>query len=120
MEESFEYTYSAPEQSEVQRIRSKYMPKKEAETTLEKVKRLDREADRPGIITALLLGIVGTLTFGSGMSVWLVWKNPALGICLGLPGIILAAIAYPVYRSITCRRRKKIAPEILKLTEQLM
>ena len=118
MEESFEYTYSAPEQEEIKRIRSKYLPK-EAESKMDRIRRLDREAERPGIIASLVLGVVGTLIFGTGMCCCLVWELFALGIAVGILGGILLGAAYPVYAKITKRQREKIAPEILALTEEV-
>lgn len=118
MEESFEYTYSAPDQEEIKRIRSKYLPK-EAETKLERLRRLDREAERPGTIAALVLGIVGTLIFGTGMCCCLVWSQFLLGIPVGILGAGILGGAYPAYVHITRRQREKIAPEILALTEEL-
>lgn len=118
MEESFEYTYSAPEQEEIKRIRSKYLPKEE-ETKMEKLRRLDKEAERPGTVTALVLGILGTLIFGAGMSLCMVWGWFLVGIPVGILGGLMLGAAYPLYSAITRRQREKIAPEILKLTEEL-
>ena len=118
MEESFEYTYSAPEQEEIKRIRSKYLPK-EAESKMERLRRLDREAERPGSVAALTLGILGTMIFGGGMSLCMVWGQFLLGIPAGILGGGMLGLAYPVYTRITRRQREKIAPEILKLTEEL-
>lgn len=118
MEESFEYTYSAPEQEEIKRIRSKYLPK-EAETKMERLRRLDKEAERPGVILSLILGTLGTLIFGTGMCCCLVWKLYALGVVVGILGGVMLAAAYPVYARVTRHQREKIAPEILALTEEL-
>ena len=70
-EERFEFTYSAPQQAEIKRIKEKYMPDT-AQQKLEELRRLDRSVERPGISLSLLLGIVGTLVFGAGMSLALV------------------------------------------------
>lgn len=113
----FEYTYSAPEQEEIRKIREKYVPRQE--TTLEKIQRLDAETERPGKVTALWLGIVGTLVFGTGMCCWLEWELYGLGVVVGLLGLAMLGCAYPVYGKITKKRRQRIAPEILKLMEQL-
>ena len=56
---SFEFTYSAKQQQEIESIRKKYIPKKEDK--METLRRLDREAERPGVITALAVGIMGTM-----------------------------------------------------------
>ncbi len=120
MEEAFEYTYSAPEQEEIQRIRSKYLPpEKGEESVLERIRRLDRQAERPGTIASLVLGILGALVFGGGMSLCMVWGMLWTGVPVGLLGAALMGAAYPAYTGITRRRRERIAPEILRLTEQL-
>lgn len=118
MEGSFEYTYSAPEQEEIKRIRSKYLPR-EQESKMDRLRRLDKEAEQPGTIMALVLGVVGILVFGMGMCCCLVWELYALGVGVGTAGVAMMAAAYPAYKSITRKQREKIAPEILALTEEL-
>lgn len=113
----FTYTYSAPEQAEIRCIREKYLPREE--TTLEKLRRLDAQAERPGVVISLSLGIAGTLVLGLGMSCCLVWGLFIPGVVLGILGIAMAAAAYPANRWITKRQRLKIAPQILALTEEL-
>ena len=113
----FEYTYSAPEQEEIRRIRAKYAPREE--TTLEKLRRLDAQAERPGTIVSLILGVVGTLIFGTGMACCLVWGMYLLGVVVGVLGIVMLALAYPAYRRITQKQREKIAPQVLTMTEEL-
>lgn len=119
MDESFEYTYTAPDQEEIRRIRSKYLPKDQTESKMEKLRRMDREAERPGTIAGLVLGTVGALIFGIGMCCCLVWEMYVLGIGLGIIGGVTLGMAYPAYTRITKRQREKIAPEILALTEEL-
>ena len=118
--ERFEYTYSASQQDEIERIRRKYMPKEVDE--LAELKRLDAEVTRPGTIVAIALGIVGTLIFGAGMSMALVWTETMLvpGILIGIVGFAMLGIAYPVYAKITAKQREKMAPQILELSERLM
>ena len=118
--ERFEYTYSASRQDEIERIRRKYMPKEADE--LAELKRMDAEVTRPGTTVAIALGIVGTLIFGAGMSMALVWTETMLvpGILIGIVGFAMLGIAYPVYAKITAKQREKLAPQILELSERLM
>lgn len=113
----FEYTYSAPEQEEIRRIREKYVPKEE--TTLERLRQLDAKAERPGTVVSLILGILGTLIFGTGMCCCLVWELYLPGVVLGLVGIAQLSAAYPAYKRITRKQREKLAPQILAMTEEL-
>lgn len=119
--ETFEYTYSAREQAEIERIKKKYIPKQESETKLEQLKRLDASVTKPGTITGLTIGIVGCLVFGGGMSCCLVAGDSLLvpGIVLGIFGIIMMGMAYPLYKKITEKEKERIAPMILALTEEL-
>lgn len=114
--EEFEYTYSAPEQEEIRRIREKYAPQEQS--TLQKLRLLDAQAERPGKLISLALGIVGTLIFGTGMCCCLVWQRFLLGVIVGIAGIAMLALAYPAYRHVTKKQRDKIAPQILALTEE--
>lgn len=117
-QEPFVYTYSAQEQEEVQRIRQKYLPPEQSK--LEQLRRLDASVTRPGTIMSILLGVAGTLVFGTGMCLVLVWEQFAAGIIVGVLGLAVLAAAYPVYERITARRRQQLAPQILKLTDELM
>lgn len=118
--EVFSYTYSAKEQEEVKQIRKKYMPK-EADK-MEQLRRLDRSVTRKGTAVSIVMGIIGALTLGIGMCCAMVWMGWWFvpGIVIGLVGIILASLAYPLYTHITQKEREKVAPEILRLTDELM
>jgi len=117
--ETFEYTYSAAQQAEIEKIKSKYMP--QTDSKLEQLRKLDASVTRPGTIAGLVLGIVGCLVFGGGMSLVLVAGMEYLvaGILLGVVGLVLMIMAYPVYKSMTQRQKERIAPQILALTEEL-
>lgn len=114
----FKYTYSAPQQEEIKRIREKYLSGEEDK--MEQLRRLDHSATSKGSAAALSTGILGTLILGLGMSCAMVWNRFFIGILIGLAGIALVAMAYPLYTHITAAERKRIAPEILRLTDELM
>ena len=118
--ESFTYTYSASQQEEIKRIRQKYLPPEEDK--MARLRRLDKSAAQKGTITALVIGIVGTLLFGFGMSCVMVWTGTMFfwGIIAGVSGIVLMALANPLYHYITKKERERIAPEIMRLTDELM
>lgn len=119
-ENTFQYSYSAKQQSEIEAIKKKYMPKQEDK--LEQLRKLDKSAETPGTIVGLILGIVGTLVMGTGMSCVMVWADTlfAVGIIFGLLGIVMIASAYPVYKIVTEKQREKLAPRILQLSEELL
>lgn len=115
--EKFEYTYSAKQQAELETIRKKYLP--EEETKMDKLRRLDKSVTRQGTIISIIIGIVGTLIMGFGMCMCLEWQQFILGIIFGVLGIAILAAAYPVFNKITQKQKEKIAPEILRLTEEI-
>lgn len=117
--ETFEYTYSAKQQEEIERIKKKYMPQEEDK--MELLRRLDRDVTKPGTIWSLALGVIGCLLFGFGMCCTMVWADSLFvpGIVVGIIAMIPMGFAYPVYKKITEKQRKKIAPQILALTEEL-
>ena len=127
-ESSFKYTYSAKEQDEIKRIRQKYQSQEEDSMT--RLRKLDASATSKATVIALVFGIVGALIFGMGMSLIMTdlavllgmkgMTNIIVGIITGVLGVILAALAYPVYSKVLKREREKIAPEILRLTDELM
>ncbi len=117
--EAFHYTYSAKQQEEINAIRKKYLPKEE--DRMEQLRRLDQSVTKPGSIAALIVGIVSTLVMGFGMCCIMVWDDILFvpGILIGIVGIAGICLAYPLYTHITKKRREKLAPEILRLTDEL-
>lgn len=120
--ETFTYTYSAAQQEEIKRIREKYAPPAREEDKMEQLRKLDRDVTNPGLITALAVGIAGTLVMGFGMCCTMVWGESLFipGIVIGVTGIVGVCAAYPLYICVTKRQRDKLAPEIMRLTDELM
>ncbi len=118
--ETFSYTYSAKQQEEIRRIREKYVPKQADK--MEQLRCLDASVTRKGTIASLVVGIIGVLVMGFGMSCCMVWTDTLLvvGIVFGVIGIVAVSVAYPLYDHITKKEREKIAPEIIRLTDELM
>lgn len=122
---SFEYTYSAQRQQEVEAIRRAYLPK--AEDNLDKLRKLHGIPTRKAQAASLSVGILGALVLGTGMSLCMTELGAGLGpfamaagIVTGIVGMGLIALAYPVYRRTLRKEREKIAPEILQLADRLM
>lgn len=118
--DTFEYVYSAEQQVEIEKIRNKYIPKQGDK--LEQLRKLDASVTKKGTIISIILGIVGILAFGGAMSMILVVGNSLLlpGVLLGVFGIVLMVMAYPIFTKVTEKERERIAPEILSLTEELL
>lgn len=127
-ENAFSYTYSAEEQAEVDHIRRKYLPKEN--NKMEQLRRLDRSATQKAQAWSISLGTIGTLILGTGMSLIMTDLGETLnlhgmlalviGMIIGVIGLVLVALAYPLFNRILEKERQRIAPEILRLTDELM
>lgn len=118
-EETFEYRYSAKQQEEIEAIRRKYLPKEEDK--VEQLRQMDKRVSRKGTIISIIIGVIGCLLLGIGMCCTMEWAGRWFvpGIIIGVIGIVMIALAYPLYERITKKERKKIAPLILKLADEL-
>ena len=127
---SFNYTYSAKEQEEIRRIRQKYEAPEKTEDKMAQLRRLDAMVTQKATVVSLVFGVIGALILGTGMSLAMTEIGEILGlqgttamlvgILIGIIGIVLVCVAYPVYNRITKKEREKIAPEIIRLTDELM
>jgi hypothetical protein len=71
---------------------------------------------------AIIVGVIGALIMGIGMCCCMVWQEIWFipGVMIGVIGIGILSCAYPLYNYITKKEREKIAPEIIRLTDELM
>ncbi len=128
--DEFSYTYSAKEQAEIKSIREKYTAPTEAEDKMARLRKLDASVTQTAQMVALVCGVIGTLILGLGMSLCMTELGEILGshrdlalvigITVGVIGGILASLAYPIYSAIVKSKRKRLAPEIIRLTDELM
>lgn len=118
--DTFVYNYSAKEQAEIQNIRQKYLPKEEDK--LEQLRRLDSSVSTKATVISIIVGVVGALIMGIGMCCTMVWDETLFipGVVVGIIGIALIAAAYPLYNRTVKKERQRIAPEVLRLTEELL
>lgn len=118
-EETFEYTYSARRQEEIEAIKSKYLPPKEDK--MDELRKLDASVTIHATMWSISVGTIGALIFGGGMSCFLVGTEAMFvpGIILGVFGFAIMGMAYPLYGRIVKKQREKIAPQILSLAEEL-
>lgn len=118
--EAFHYTYSAKQQKEIEDIRKKYVAKEEDK--MEQLRKLDQRTTTKGTMVSIIVGIIGCLILGVGMCCTMVWQGMWFipGVIIGLIGIGIVAAAYPVYNRVMKKEREKIAPEIIRLTDELM
>jgi hypothetical protein len=112
----------------VQKIRTQYMEKDSTEKDLSLLRELDAEVKRPANVFGYTFGSIGAIIMGAGMSLVMTdiglqtgISNPMpLGIVIGVVGMFMAIINYPIYKSILSSRKEKYADRILSLSEKLM
>ena len=123
--EGFHFTYSAAQQQEVADIRKKYLPRQEDK--MEQLRKLHAIPTQKAQAASLAVGITGALIMGTGMSFVMTEIGAALGslamfigILVGIVGMVLVALAYPLYNRVLKKQRQIIAPQILWLSDELL
>lgn len=123
--ETFKMTYSAKEQDEINQIRKKYLPQET--DRMAQLRALDSGVTKKASAVSIIVGVIGTLIMGLGMSLIMsdfgqIFGYAAfpIGIAVGMAGILLLICAYPLYNRTLKKEREKIAPEILRLSEELL
>ncbi|MBR3665670.1 MAG: hypothetical protein IKN66_00720 [Ruminococcus sp.] len=119
-EDKFTYSYSPARNNEVDKIAAKYLSaENRSDTDLERLKRLDRQAELPGTVAGIATGLFGVLILCLGIALILSFDHLIPGLFLGVAGLGVAAIATPVSRAVTKRSREKYRDEILALSEKI-
>lgn len=128
--EIFNFTYSARDQEEIKAIRKKYVAPEQSEDKMAQLRRLDGAVTQKATVVSLVIGIIGALVLGTGMSLAMTDIGKLFGLygvmtmligsLIGFVGIVLVSVAYPIYNRIIKKERERIAPEIIRLTDELM
>jgi len=109
-----------------QRIRTQYMEKQSTE--LDSLRELDARVKRPANVFAYVFGSISAVIMGAGMSLVMTDIGATLGmastmlpgIAIGIVGMALAFLNYPIYKRILNSRKKKYGAEILALSEKII
>lgn len=118
----FTYNYTATDESErreIERIRSYYCTEAD-DGDLKRLRRLDRRVRKYPFTISLILGILGILIFGLGLTMVLEWNLLVWGIIVMLVGCIPMGFSRPLYGLLYKRNNKKYREEILELSERLL
>lgn len=119
----FSYSYSAPtdkERREIEEIRNKYSEENKKNSKLSRLKELDAKVRRIPMLIGILLGIFGTLIFGTGLTMILEWQKFLWGvIVMGVGGVSIVA-AYFIHAALSSYYKDKYGKEILSLSEELL
>ena len=111
-----------------QKIRTQYMEKDQKSTDLDKLKELDAKVKRPANIFAYIFGSISALVMGSGMSLVMtdigdkIGMGDAMvpGIVIGVVGMLMAIVNYPIFKKLLGSRKQKYAKDIVELSEKIM
>lgn len=112
----------------VQKIRTQYMEKDSTQKELDLLRELDSEVKRPANVFGYVFGSIGAVIMGAGMSLVMtdvgtqlgIGNSMPLGITVGIIGMLIAIINYPIYKAILTSRKEKYASRILELSEKIM
>lgn len=110
----------------VQKIRTQYTEKES--TQLDALKKLDAKVKKPANVFAYVFGSLAAIIMGSGMSLVMTDIGETIGmadamipgVVIGIVGMLMAIINYPVYKKILASRRKKYSNEIISLSDKIM
>lgn len=104
----------------IERIRASYTEREM--TKFDELKELDRRVKRPAEIFAYAFGSLSSLVLGTGMSLAMkvIGNSMALGIGVGLLGLLLVSVNYPIYKRILQTRKNKYAKQIFELSDSLL
>lgn len=109
----------------VQKIRTQYTEPQHTE--LDELKALDKKVKLPPTVFGYVFGSVSALIMGAGMSLVMTdlsetlgIANPMLpGIVIGVAGMVMAIVNFPIYKAMLASRRKKFASEIIRLSDKI-
>ena len=100
-------------------IAKDYAPKDSSKIVA--LKKLDNRAKLPAIVFTYSCGIISALVFGTGMcmAMKVIGNSMALGIIIGIIGMIGCAVNYPVYKKMLAKGKAKYAYEIVELAREI-
>ncbi len=110
----------------IQKIRTQYTEKNTTE--LDELRRLDAKVKRPANVFAYTFGVISSLVMGSGMSLVMTDIGATVGVAdpmvpgivIGVVGLVMALVNYPIYKSILSSRKKKYAGQIVRLSDKIL
>ena len=100
-------------------IAKDYAPKENSK--IKALRKLDNRAKLPATIFTYSCGIISSLVFGLGMSLAMkvIGNSMALGIIIGIIGMIGCGVNYPIYKRMLTNGKAKYAYEIVELARQI-
>ena len=130
-DKEFNYTYSTKQRDEVRAIRKKYTPTEPEDVdNITLLRNIDSEVTRKATVRALTTGVMGALLMGTGMSMLMTDISSKagldsgisllIGITIGMVGLLIMCVTYPLYNHILERERARVADEVIRLSDELL
>ena len=109
----------------VEKIRSQYT--EQEHTDLDALKALDAKVKKPANVFGYTCGSIGTIVMGAGMSLVMTDIGAMLGmtettipgIVIGVLGLAMVLVTYPLYKKVLNSRKKKYAHQIMELSDRI-
>ena len=103
-----------------QKLHTEYSEQRSLEVN--KLRSLDNKVKVPASVFAYTFGIIGALILGTGMclAMKVIGDLMAVGIVIGVIGIAMVSVNYPIYMAILKSRKAKYSKEILELSEKIL
>lgn len=108
----------------IEKIRASYVAKETSK--FDELRRLDKKVKSSAEVFAYVFGSLSSLVLGTGMcfamgviGTTLSFAMP-LGIGVGLLGILLTSLTYPIYKAILKSRKNKYSNRIIELSDSLL
>ena len=110
----------------VQKIRTQYTEKEHDQ--LDALRELDAKVKRPANVFAYVFGSVSAIVMGSGMSLVMTEIGSYIGmsstmvpgIVIGIIGMLMALVNYPIYKRVLSSRKNKYAQQIMELSDKII
>ena len=108
------------------RISAEYS--KPAHTELDELRELDKRVKRPALIFSYIFGSLGAIIMGMGMSLIMtdigaiigLGSGLALGVIIGVLGLAIVSVNYPMHKAMLESRTRKYGAQILALSSKIM
>ena len=108
------------------KIRTQYMEKQPGD--IDTLRKLDEKVKRPANVFAYIFGSISAIVMGAGMSLVMTDIGSTIGMestmvpgsIIGIVGMLMVLVNYPMYKGILGSRKKKYGAEILKLSDKIM
>ena len=84
------------------------------------IKAMEHDISEADVQTAIVMGAGMSLVMTDIGAMLGLADTMVPGIAIGIVGMVMALFTYPIHKRMLASRRKKYAPEIIRLSESIM